>query len=33
MKIDFMDNTYVVYLNKYSIIDIDFSNTKALERD
>ena len=28
-----MDNTYVVYLNKYSIIDIDFSNTKALERD
>ena len=33
MKIDFMDNTYVVYLNKYSIIDIDFSNTKVLERD
>ena len=33
MKIDFIDNTYVVYLNKYSIIDIDFSNTKALERD
>ncbi len=33
MKIDFIDNTYIVYLNKYNIIDMDFSNTKALERD
>ena len=33
MKIDFMDNTCIVYLNKYNIIDMDFSNTKVLERD
>ena len=33
MKIEFIDNTYIVYLNKYNIIDMDFSNTKALERD
>ena len=33
MKIEFKDNTYIVYLNKYNIIDMDFSNTKALERD
>jgi len=33
MKIDFINNTYIVYLNKYNIIDMDFSNTKALERD
>ena len=33
MKIDFIDNTYIVYLNKYNTIDMDFSNTKALERD
>lgn len=32
MKIEFKDNTYIVYLNKYNIIDMDFSNTKALER-
>ena len=33
MKIDFINNTYIVYLNRYNIIDMDFSNTKALERD
>lgn len=33
MKIDFIDNTCIIYLNKYNIIDMDFSNTKVLERD
>ena len=33
MKIDFIDNTYIVYLNKYNVINMDFSNTKVLERD
>lgn len=33
MKIDFKDNTYIVFLNKYNIIDMDFSNTKVLEND
>ena len=33
MKIDFIDNNYIVYLNKYNIIDMDFSNTKLLEKD
>ena len=33
MKIDFIDNTCIVYLNKYNIIDMDFRNTKVLERD
>ena len=33
MKIDFKNNTYIVFLNKYNIIDMDFSNTKALESD
>lgn len=33
MKIDFIDNTYIVYLNKYNTIDMDFSNTKVLEMD
>lgn len=31
MKIDFMNNTYIVYLNKYNIINFDFNNTKILE--
>ena len=33
MKIDFIDNIYIVYLNKYNTIDMDFSNTKAFEMD
>lgn len=32
MKIDFINNAYIVYLNKYNIIDMDFSNTKVLEK-
>lgn len=31
MKIDFINNTYIVYLNKYNIIDFDFNNTNILE--
>ena len=31
MKIDFMNNTYIVYLNKYNIINFDFNNTMILE--
>ena len=33
MKIDFINNSYIVYLNKYNIIDMDFSNTQVLEKD
>ena len=33
MKIDFKDNTYIVFLNKYNIIEMDFSNTQVLEKD
>lgn len=33
MKIDFINNAYIVYLNKYNIIDMDFSNTKVLEKN
>ena len=33
MKVDFINNTYIVYLNKYNIIDMDFSNTQVLEKD
>lgn len=32
MKIEFKDNTYIVYLNKYNVIDMDFSDTESLER-
>lgn len=31
MKIDFINNTYIVYLNKYNIINFDFNNTSILE--
>ena len=33
MKIDFINNSYIVYLNKYNIIDMDFRNTQVLEKD
>lgn len=33
MKIEFINNNYVVYLNKYNTINLDFSNTRILEND
>ena len=33
MKIDYFSDTYIIYLNKYNTINIDFSNTKVLESD
>ena len=33
MKIDFKDGNYIIYLNKYNVINMDFSNTKVLEND
>lgn len=33
MKIDFKDNNYIIYLNKYNIMNMDFNNTKVLEKN
>lgn len=33
MKIEFKDGNYIVYLNTYNIINMDFNNTKVLEND
>ena len=33
MKIDFKDGNYIIYLNKYNVINMDFNNTKVLEND
>ena len=33
MKIDFKDGNYIIYLNKYNVINMDFNNTKILEND
>ena len=33
MKIAFKGNNYIIYLNKFNIINIDFNNTKILEKD
>lgn len=33
MKIEYKNNSYIVYLNKYNTINIDFSDSKALEKD
>lgn len=33
MKVDFKNGNYIIYLNKYNVINMDFSNTKVLEND
>ena len=33
MKIDFKNGNYIIYLNKYNVINMDFNNTKVLEND
>ena len=33
MKVELKDGNYIIYLNKYNVINMDFSNTKVLEND
>ena len=33
MKVDFKNGNYIIYLNKYNVINMDFSYTKVLEND
>lgn len=33
MKIEYCSDAYIIYLNKYNVINLDFSNTKVLESD